>query len=77
MELREAIGRRRSMRFLLPHRPVEKEKIQRMLEAARRASHWGNVQSLRAVVVFRDEASKEVREPWASEKTRRRRWKNS
>ncbi len=62
MELREAIGRRRSMRFLLPHRPVEREKIQRMLEAARRASHWGNVQSLRAVVVFRDEASKEVRE---------------
>lgn len=62
MELREAIGTRRSIRFLLPHRPVEKEKIQRMLEAARRASHWGNVQSLRAVVVFRDEAPDEVRE---------------
>lgn len=60
MELREAIGRRRSMRFLAPHRPVEPEKIQRMLEAARLASHWGNVQSLRAVVVFRDTAPKEV-----------------
>ncbi len=34
--------------------PVEPEKIQRMLEAARIASHWGNVQSLRAVVVFKD-----------------------
>ncbi len=60
MELREAIGRRRSMRFLAPHRPVEPEKIQRMLEAARIASHWGNVQSLRAVVVFRDTAPKDV-----------------
>jgi len=60
VELREAIGRRRSVRFLLPHRPVEPEKIQRMLEAARIASHWGNVQSLRAVVVFRDSAPQEV-----------------
>jgi nitroreductase len=60
MELREAIGSRRSMRFLMPYKPVEPEKIQRMLEAARLASHWGNVQTLRAVVVFRDSAPKEV-----------------
>ena len=60
MELRKVIGRRRSIRFLLPHRPVELEKIQRMLEAARIASHWGNVQSLRALVIYRDEASQEV-----------------
>lgn len=60
MELREVIGRRRSIRFLRPYRPVEPEKIQRMLEAARLASHWGNVQSLRAVVVMRDSASEEV-----------------
>jgi nitroreductase len=33
-----------------------------MLEAARIASHWGNVQSLRAVVVFRDSADKETLE---------------
>jgi len=62
MELRQVIGNRRSIRFLLPHKPVEPEKIQRMLEAARVASHWGNVQSLRAVVVFRDSCSDEVRE---------------
>jgi nitroreductase len=62
VELREVIGRRRSIRFLLPYRPVEPEKIQRMLEAARIASHWGNVQSLRAVVVFRDSAPKDVME---------------
>lgn len=60
MELREVIGRRRSIRFMLPYKPVEPEKIQRMLEAARIASHWGNVQSLRAVVVFKHSASQEV-----------------
>ena len=56
MQLREVIGRRRSIRFMLPYKPVEPEKIQRMLEAARIASHWGNVQTLRAVVVFKDSA---------------------
>jgi nitroreductase len=56
MELREVIGRRRSIRFVRPYKPVEKWKVQMMLEAARLASHWGNVQSLRAVVVFRESA---------------------
>ena len=60
MELREVIGKRRSIRFMLPYKPVEPEKVQRMLEAARIASHWGNVQSLRAVVVFKDTAPQEV-----------------
>jgi nitroreductase len=60
MELREAIGRRRSIRYLLPHKPVEREKIQRMLEAARLASHWGNIGSLRAVVVEREQAPQDV-----------------
>jgi nitroreductase len=60
MELREAIGRRRSIRFLLPYKPVEREKIQRMLEAASLASFWGNVQALRAVVIERSSAPKEV-----------------
>ncbi len=60
MELREVIGRRRSIRFVRPYQPVEPEKIQRMLEAARIASHWGNVQSLRALVAFRDTAPKKT-----------------
>jgi nitroreductase len=60
MELRDVIGRRRSIRFLDPDRPVEIDKIQRMLEAARLASHWGNVQSLHAVVVMKDSATPEV-----------------
>lgn len=60
MELREVIGRRRSMRYLLPHKPVERDKIQRMLEAARLASFWGNVQALKAVVIERATAPKEI-----------------
>ncbi len=60
MELKEAIGRRRSIRFLRPYKPVEREKIQKMLEAARLASFWGNVQALDAVVVERATAPKDV-----------------
>ncbi len=60
MELREVLGRRRSIRFLSPHKPVEPEKIQMMFEASRIASHWGNIQSLRGVAVFRDSAPKEI-----------------
>jgi nitroreductase len=60
MELKEVIGRRRSMRFLRPYKPVEREKIQRMLEAARLASFWGNVQALSAVVIERATAPAEV-----------------
>lgn len=62
MELTEVIGRRRSIRFVKPYKAVEEEKIQAMFEAARIASHWGNVQSLRGVAVFRDSAPKEVLE---------------
>ncbi len=60
MELKEVIGRRRSIRFIRPYQPVEREKIQKMLEAARRASFWGNVQALRAVVIERATAPEEV-----------------
>lgn len=60
MELFEAIGSRRSFRYLNPHKPVELEKIQKMLEAARLASFWGNVQALKAVVVHKETAPQEV-----------------
>jgi nitroreductase len=43
-----------------PYKPVEREKIQRMLEAARLASFWGNVQGLKAVVVERHTAPQET-----------------
>jgi nitroreductase len=60
MELKEVIGRRRSTRFLRPYKPVEREKLQKMLEAARLASFWGNVQALSAIVIERASAPPEV-----------------
>lgn len=57
MELKEVIGRRRSIRFFVPYRPVERAKIQKMLEAARRASCVGNIMNWRAIVIWRDELS--------------------
>lgn len=60
MELKEMIGRRRSIRYLRPYKPVEREKLQKMLEAARLASFWGNVQALGAVVIERATAPAEV-----------------
>ena len=59
MELREVIGNRRSIRYLDPDKPVEIEKIQRMLEAARIASHFGNNNAACALVIHRDTATEE------------------
>lgn len=60
MELKEVLGRRRSIRFFLPFRPVERSKVQKMLEAARRASCVGNVNSARAIVIWKEQASEEL-----------------
>lgn len=60
MELKEVIGRRRTIRFFLPYRPVEREKVQKMLEAARRASCAGNVMNARAIVIWREKADPKV-----------------
>ena len=57
MKFKEVIGRRRTIRFYLPFRPVERSKIQKMLEAARRSSCVGNVNSARAIVIWKDKAS--------------------
>src|SRR3990170_8109702 len=60
MECKEVLGRRRSIRFYLPHRPVEREKVLKMLEAARRASCVGNVNSARGIVIWKDQASAQL-----------------
>lgn len=54
MEFKEVVGNRRSIRFFDPHRPVEREKIQVILETARLASCAVNAHWLRAIVVERD-----------------------
>ncbi len=56
MEFKEVIGRRRSIRYFLPYRPVEREKIQTILEATRLSSCAVNASFLRAIVVERDQA---------------------
>ncbi len=59
MECKEVIGRRRSMRYFVPYCPVEWEKIQTILEAARLASRAVNATFLRAIVVQRDDLAPE------------------
>ena len=59
MEFKEVVGRRRSIRFFDPDKPVEREKIQTILETARLASCAVNAHWLRAIVVQRDELPKE------------------
>jgi nitroreductase len=60
MELKEVIGRRRTIRYYLPFKPVEREKVEMMLEAARRSSCVGNVNNTKAIVIWREQASPEL-----------------
>jgi len=61
LTFKEAVGRRRSIRYYKPWQPVEREKVQKVLEAARLQSCHGNAGQIRkAVVVHRDEADPDV-----------------
>ncbi len=51
----DAMGSRRSIRWYEPNKPVEKWKVQAMLEASRVAPSAGNYNGQRCVVVYRDE----------------------
>lgn len=62
MEFNRLVGTRRSIRYFQTWKPVEHEKIQRILEAARWTTCPGNLQPWRAVVVYRDELSEDDRE---------------
>ena len=57
MEFKEVIGRRRSILYFLPYRPVEREKIKTIMEATRISSCAVNASFLRAIVVERDNLS--------------------
>ena len=54
----DVIGSRRSVRYFKPWKPVEPEKLEAVLQAARIASHMGNVNSVQAIV-FTDKETKE------------------
>ncbi|HYH48842.1 MAG TPA: nitroreductase family protein [Acidimicrobiia bacterium] len=60
MEFKQVIGNRRSIRYFEPDKPVEKAKIQTMLEAANRASRSGNIDYWKALVVYRDELDQDT-----------------
>lgn len=60
MEFKQVVGRRRTIRYFQSWRPVEREKIQIMLEAARRASCAVNATFMRAIVVNRDQMPREA-----------------
>jgi nitroreductase len=62
MEFKQVVGLRRSIRYYQPYRPVEREKIQTILEAARLCSQAVNSAWSRAIVVYRDDLSEEDRE---------------
>jgi nitroreductase len=57
MDVSEAILKRSSIRRIKPD-PVEKAKIEKVLEAGRRAPSWGNTQPWRFIVV-QDQARRE------------------
>jgi hypothetical protein len=62
MEFKQVVGNRRTIRFFDPNRPVEREKIQIMLEAANRCSRSVNADYAKGVVCYRDELSGDVLE---------------
>ncbi len=59
VELKQVVGRRRSIRFFEPWRPVERERIQTILEAVYRAPRLLEADFVRVVVVQRDKLSAE------------------
>jgi len=56
------VGDRRSIRWFRPWQPVEREKVQRILEVARLTTCPGNLQPWRALVVFAREVDPEIRD---------------
>ncbi len=62
MQFKEVLGARRSIRYFDTDRPVERDKIQKILEAMRIASCAVNAHWLRAVVVNRADIPSETME---------------
>lgn len=62
MELFEAIGSRRAIRYFKPYRPVERWKIEMMFQAAHRSSRAVNASFIKAIAIERDTLDPDVRE---------------
>jgi nitroreductase len=61
----DVVGSRRSIRYFKPWKPVEPEKLEAVLQAARIASHMGNANAVQAIV-FSDKETKEKLKPVVS-----------
>ena len=64
MDIKQVMGNRRSIRYFEPDKPVEKEKIQYMLEAMNRSSRAVNADFVKCVVVYRDELDSTSSATW-------------
>ncbi len=62
MDFRQVIGRQRSYQYFEPWRPVERDKIQVILEAGRLASRAVNTAFSKAIVTYRDSLTEEERD---------------
>jgi nitroreductase len=61
MSFKQAVGTRRTIRFFRAYQPVEKQKVQKILEAARLQSQHGNaVLTRKAVVVYKEDTDPEM-----------------
>ena len=69
MELFEAIGTRRSIRYFKPYQPVERWKVEMMFQAAHRSSRAVNASFIKAVAVERDSLSQEQRDQFKTPTT--------
>jgi nitroreductase len=62
MEYKEVVGLRRSIRYYKPWKPVEREKLQTILEASNRSSRAVNADFTKAIVVYRENLDKDTLE---------------
>jgi nitroreductase len=62
MEFKQVIGRQRTFQYFLPWRPVERDKVQVVLEAGRLASRAVNTAFSKAIVATRDSLTPDERE---------------
>lgn len=62
MDLFEAIGTRRSIRYFKPYQPVERWKVEMMFQAAHRSSRAVNGSFIKTVAIERDALDEDTRE---------------
>lgn len=62
MEFKQTVGRHRCSQYFLPWRPVERKKVQVILEAGRLASRAVNTAFSKAIVAYRDSLTAAERE---------------